>query len=31
MPKDIGDILVFHNNNGEEFEESLDRIAKLLN
>ena len=31
MPKDIGDILVLHNNNGEEFEESLDRIAKLLN
>ena len=31
MPTNIGDVLVFKNNSGEEFDESLEKIAKLLN
>ena len=31
MPKDIGEVHVFKNNDGAEFDESLEEIAKLLN
>lgn len=31
MPTNIGEVLVFKNNSGEEFDESLEKIAKLLN
>ena len=31
MPENVGDVFVFKNNNGSEFDESLDRIAEFLN
>jgi predicted kinase len=31
MPENVGDVFVFKNNNGQEFDESLDRIADFLN
>ena len=31
MPKDIGEVHVFKNNTGKEFDESLEEIASLLN
>ena len=31
MPENVGDVFVFKNNNGQEFDESLDRIADCLN
>ncbi|MGN1394740.1 MAG: AAA family ATPase [Succinivibrionaceae bacterium] len=31
MPTDIGDVFVFKNNSGEEFENSLNEIAQALN
>ena len=31
MPENVGDVFVFKNNNGAEFDESLDRIAEFLN
>ena len=30
-PENIGDVFVFHNNTGEEFDASLEEIAKILN
>ena len=31
MPTDIGEVHVFKNNDGAEFDQSLEDIAKLLN